>query len=199
MPDKKISEFTALTGATLADADELVIVDTSAGETKRITWAELRSMLAHPGAIEMYGGSSAPTGWLLCDGDAVNRTTYAALFSAIGTAFGVGDGSTTFNVPNFQGVGVTGAGTQNINGRAKGGDSLGDTVEDAMQGHRHETTFDNAGVPAAGSNSPPSSNAAGTGYQINTGGAVTDGTNGTPRTDTVTKISSVVVNFIIKY
>lgn len=55
-----------------------------------------------PGSIKMFGGSSAPTGWLLCDGAAVSRSTYADLFAEIGTAYGVGNGSTTFNVPNLQ-------------------------------------------------------------------------------------------------
>jgi microcystin-dependent protein len=54
------------------------------------------------GAILPYGGSSAPTGYLLCDGTAVDRTTYAALFTAIGTAYGAGDGSTTFNLPDLR-------------------------------------------------------------------------------------------------
>jgi microcystin-dependent protein len=54
--------------------------------------------------------SSAPSGWLLCDGTAVSRTTYSALFTAISTAYGVGDGSTTFNVPDFRGRSVIGAG-----------------------------------------------------------------------------------------
>lgn len=53
------------------------------------------------GIIQMYAGSSAPTNWLLCDGSAVSRTTYSALFSAIGTNYGSGDGSTTFNLPNM--------------------------------------------------------------------------------------------------
>jgi microcystin-dependent protein len=53
------------------------------------------------GAINMWGTGTAPTGWLLCAGAAVNRTTYAALFAVIGTTFGVGDGSTTFNLPNY--------------------------------------------------------------------------------------------------
>jgi len=53
------------------------------------------------GAIIMYGAAAAPTGWLNCDGTAVNRTTYAALFTIIGETYGVGDGSTTFNLPNF--------------------------------------------------------------------------------------------------
>ena len=54
------------------------------------------------GMITAYGGAAAPTGWLLCQGAAISRTTYAALFAAIGTAFGVGDGSTTFNLPDLQ-------------------------------------------------------------------------------------------------
>jgi microcystin-dependent protein len=54
------------------------------------------------GALMPYGGTSAPTGWLLCDGSAVSRTTYAFLFSKIATAYGVGDGSTTFNLPDLR-------------------------------------------------------------------------------------------------
>ena len=49
----------------------------------------------------MWPTASAPTGYLLCDGSAVSRTTYAALFAVVGTTFGAGDGSTTFNLPNY--------------------------------------------------------------------------------------------------
>jgi microcystin-dependent protein len=55
------------------------------------------------GSMMAYAGSSAPSGWLLCAGQAVSRTTYAALFSAISTAYGAGDGSTTFNLPDLRG------------------------------------------------------------------------------------------------
>jgi microcystin-dependent protein len=55
------------------------------------------------GTIMIVGMSTPPTGWLKCDGAAVSRTTYSALFSAIGTTFGAGDGSTTFNVPELRG------------------------------------------------------------------------------------------------
>lgn len=79
-----------------------------------------------PGAIMAYGGSSAPTGWLLCNGDAVSRTTYAALFAAIGTAFGVGDGSSTFNVPNL--VGRVPAGVDSGSARLDSFTSLGSTI-----------------------------------------------------------------------
>lgn len=55
------------------------------------------------GVIQMYAGSTAPTGYLLCDGSAVSRTTYSALFSVIGTSYGVGNGTSTFNLPNPDG------------------------------------------------------------------------------------------------
>ena len=55
------------------------------------------------GMLFMYGASSAPTGFLLCNGQAISRTTYANLFAVISTTYGVGDGSTTFNVPNLLG------------------------------------------------------------------------------------------------
>lgn len=55
------------------------------------------------GSMTAYAGSTAPSGWLLCDGSAISRTTYAALFAVIGTSFGSGDGSSTFNVPDLRG------------------------------------------------------------------------------------------------
>lgn len=57
------------------------------------------------GSVLPYGGilGTAPAGWLICDGAAVSRTTYAALFTAIGTSFGAGNGSTTFNLPDLRG------------------------------------------------------------------------------------------------
>ena len=53
------------------------------------------------GTINMWPTASAPTGYLLCQGSAISRATYAALFAVIGTTFGVGDGTTTFNLPNY--------------------------------------------------------------------------------------------------
>ena len=68
------------------------------------------------GTIIPYGGSSAPSGFLLCDGSAVSRTTYSTLFGVIGTTFGVGDGSTTFNLPDLRGR--VPAGKDNMGGSA---------------------------------------------------------------------------------
>lgn len=53
------------------------------------------------GTILPYAGSTAPSGYLLCDGSAVSRTTYAALFAVIGTTYGEGDGNSTFNLPKI--------------------------------------------------------------------------------------------------
>lgn len=59
--------------------------------------------LAPAGVVLPFAGSTAPTGWLLCFGQAVSRTTFATLFAALGTTYGAGDGSTTFAIPDFRG------------------------------------------------------------------------------------------------
>jgi microcystin-dependent protein len=63
--------------------------------------------------MQAFAGSSAPTGWLLCNGTTASRTTYSNLFSVIGTTYGVGDGSTTFGLPDMRGRVPMGAGTGN--------------------------------------------------------------------------------------
>lgn len=68
------------------------------------------------GTILDYGGGSAPAGYLLCDGSAVSRATYASLFSVLSTTYGAGDGSTTFNIPDFRGRVAAGAGTDGAAG-----------------------------------------------------------------------------------
>lgn len=85
-----------------------------------------------------YAGTTAPAGCLVCDGSAVSRTTYAALFAVIGTTWGVGDGSTTFNIPNAErmvNVGSGGTGTGTL------GNSVGDT------GGAEDVTLVSANMP----------------------------------------------------
>jgi microcystin-dependent protein len=95
------------------------------------------------GAMMQYGGAAAPTGWLLADGAAVSRTTYAALFTAIGTQYGAGDGSTTFNLPNMKGRVAAGydAGNANFNARGKtgGAETVALSVAE-MATHAHGVT-----------------------------------------------------------
>jgi microcystin-dependent protein len=65
------------------------------------------------GTIMAYGGASAPDGYILCDSSAISRTTYARLFAVISTTFGVGDGSTTFNLPDLRDKVPLGKGSNN--------------------------------------------------------------------------------------
>lgn len=77
------------------------------------------------GDLKPAAYSSAPTGWLTCDGSAVSRTTYSGLYTAIGTLYGAGDGSTTFNVPDLRGRVAVGAdGSAN---RLSANDTLGNS------------------------------------------------------------------------
>lgn len=68
----------------------------------------IRALATPTGAVEAYAGATAPAGWLLCNGQAVSRTTYAALFALVGTTYGAGNGSTTFNVPDLRGEFIRG-------------------------------------------------------------------------------------------
>lgn len=89
---------------TVSGKPELVFTDEDDNDIQLTTSGKINGQVlgAIPGWIIAYGGSSAPTGWLLCNGSAVSRTTYADLFAIVGTSFGVGDGSTTFNLPDLQ-------------------------------------------------------------------------------------------------
>lgn len=99
------------------------------------------SKLGIPGLVFAFAGSVAPTGTLLCDGSAVSRTTYAALFAAIGTTWGIGDGSTTFNLPDLRGRAPIGAGQgSGLTNRTLGGTGGAETVALAtseMPAHDH--------------------------------------------------------------
>ena len=91
------------------------------------------------GVILPYGGASAPAGFFLCDGSPVSRTDYAGLFALIGTAFGTGDGSTTFNLPDMREVVPVGAGT-NTRAEINTHDSynIGEFKDDQLQEHQHK-------------------------------------------------------------
>lgn len=72
--------------------------------------AEVATYSTPTGMFAPFGTQNVGTGWLFCDGSEVSRTTYAALFNAIGTRYGIGDGSTTFNLPDCRGRSPIGAG-----------------------------------------------------------------------------------------
>lgn len=130
----------AITGAFTLDGANGTSgqVMTSAGSGATPTWADkVDGVLA--GFIQMYGAASAPTGWLLCDGSAVSRSTYATLFALIGTTYGSGDGGTTFNVPDLRDKFVVGAGTTYANA------ATGGSKDAALPSHTHTATVTDPG------------------------------------------------------
>lgn len=89
------------------------------------------------GSIYMFAGATAPEGFLICDGSAVSRTNYSDLFDTIGTAYGVGDGSTTFNIPNLSGRVALGSSATHALG-STGGEEAHSLVESEIPSHDHE-------------------------------------------------------------
>ena len=108
------------------------------------------------GSTQMFAGTSAPRGWLIADGRAVSRTTYAALFAVIGTTYGSGDGSTTFNLPDMRGVVVRGVDRgRNLDPSRVQGSYQGDL----FASHAHNNTA--TSVPAGDHSHAAMTNAAG--------------------------------------
>lgn len=110
---------------------------TRSGKGSALTHAEMDGNLGYlvpPGAVMAFARNSAPDGWIECNGSAISRTVYADLFAAIGTTFGAGNGSTTFNVPNLRGEFIRGW----DNGRGvDSGRAFGSAQADAIKSHTH--------------------------------------------------------------
>lgn len=124
-----VSDSGGLVTVSAVTATELGYVSgvTSAIQTQLNT---ISAASVPSGAMMDFAGVAAPTGWLLCDGSAVSRSTYAALFAAISTTWGTGDGSTTFNLPSMTrrvGMGSGGSGSGTI-GNAVGNTGGTETV-----------------------------------------------------------------------
>ncbi len=156
------------------------------------------------GAIMAFGGTSAPTGWLICNGSAVSRTTYAGLFAIIGTSYGVGDGSTTFNLPDMRGRflrGVDGgagndpdAGSRSANNGGNSGDNVGSYQNHAFQTHTHNLRTHYGENLSSGSFAP---NTKGYGVTYVGNDIVTNAPN-SGNVSTETRPLNVGVNYIIK-
>jgi len=95
------------------------------GLDSAVSTAQTTANRAAPtGVVQAYLGTSAPTGWLLCNGDAVSRTGFAALFTLFGTRYGVGDNTTTFNLPDLRSRFIRGAAdTASLSGSVAGADT----------------------------------------------------------------------------
>ena len=102
-------------------------------------WVSSAPNYVPTGGMVMWGTASAPSGYLLCNGSAVSRSTYSALFAVVGTAFGSGDGSTTFNLPDFRDRFPVGAGT------TYSANSTGGSKDAIVVSHTHTATVTDPG------------------------------------------------------
>lgn len=183
---------------------EVLTIDTSGNiapgfVSQALMASDAQQALNPPGAIIMFGGASAPAGYLLCDGSSVAAATYPALFAAIGTAYGTVDAGTHFNIPDFRGYfprGVSGASGNDPNASSRTavhtggatGNNVGSAQAFEVQVHTHQIIIGNEGggitttiansFPQGGGNSV-------SGIVVNDGGAETRPLN-------------LYVNFVIK-
>ncbi len=204
----KINENVALT----ATATELNVLDGITASTTELNYVDgvtsaiqtqLNANATPTGAVSMWVTGTAPTGWLLCQGQAVSRTTYATLFGVISTTYGVGDNSTTFNLPDLRGRVPMGAGTgRNVADSANlTARTLGTKVSDAetvtlttaeMPAHTHDLSPGQiVGTGSGGTNAySPLGNNPQTATTITSTGGGGAHNNTQP---------STVINFIIKH
>ena len=173
------------------------------------------------GAIIMYGAASAPTGYLKCDGSNVNRVTYSDLFTAIGTTYGIGDGSLTFGIPNLESrfpIGYDGGSSYALAGTGGAitdtptlsGTNAGTAITEAqMPSHTHDSWGSGwpTGTWTGGTGTTQSSVTQGSGSLVSTSTLRTLATgSGNTHTHTWTGTSTavdtvppyLVVNYIIK-
>lgn len=207
-----IADATAKT--TPVDADVVPLADSAAANIiKKLTFANLWTYILAKivstgagtpvGTYIQHAGAAAPTGFLACDATAVSRSTYADLFAVIGTTYGVGNGTTTFNLPDARGLVMVGAGAHGTMTRADAsafnGGTVGASRNDQMQGHYHNFNGGNynreVGAHVTGAEMAHVS----TVYTDKVRAAISDGTHGTPRTGNETRPAEIAVLVCIKY
>jgi len=123
---------------------------TRAGKGSALTHTEMDTNLGYlvpAGFVMAFAHATIPSGWLECNGAAISRTTYADLFSTIGTYYGTGDGSSTFNIPDLRGQFIRGwdhgagndpdAASRTDRGDSTTGDNVGTKQTDEKKEHRH--------------------------------------------------------------
>lgn len=149
MAYEEITRAVIKAGAFLTTTLGLRVRNNFEDHEDRIGDLEAIGLAIPPGIVIKRALSTVPTGYLACDGSAVSRTTYASLFAVIGTTFGVGDGSATFNVPDMRGRIPIGAGTGSGLTARTLGQSIGEETHQLtiseLPSHSHTTQEPNGG------------------------------------------------------
>ncbi len=158
-----LGDLTAITNGSLVkdilarDTGSLKIYN-AAGSLQQST--SLLNLSSPTGAVTAFAMDTPPTDWLECDGSAVSRTTYAVLFATIGVRYGVGNGSTTFNLPDLRGEFIRGwdngagidpnAGSRTDSGDGTTGDNVGTKQAGEIASHTHNIDFARPGIDGGG-------------------------------------------------
>jgi len=163
---------------------------------KRFMGGEVVSNIAPAGSVTAFAGETAPDGWLLCDGSPVSRSEYPSLFAALGVIYGNGDGSTTFNLPDYRGQFLRGrdasagndpdAASRTDRGDGQSGDKVGTRQGHEIGSHRHsrpDASTNTSGTDWVGAKGASQKVTRQTGYA---GG-------------NETRPKNIAVNYIIKY
>ena len=198
--------------ANANDAIEALEAKVGADSSAVTTSHDYKIRIYNPiGEITMWATNTAPTGWLVCDGSAVSRSTYSALFGVLSTTYGVGDGSTTFNLPNLKGrvpVGRDASDTSFDTIGETGGSKTSALTSSNLPAHTHTatTTLTNgtlvvrqegggdAKLTANSSYGPYNT------YTITASTSVSGGGNGTATGDSFSNLQPyIALNYIIRF
>jgi len=137
--------------------------------------------------------------WIVCDGSAISRTIYSDLFTVVGTTWGIGDGSSTFNLPNLQGAFLRGTGTGTINARNKTAVAVGSLQEDNFQSHHHQYRSEGWQTGYSGGMNLVTTSTNYNQTMTTNHDIVQYGSNGTPRHTSETYPYNASVQFCIKF
>lgn len=149
------------------------------------------------GKIEHFAMPTAPAGWLKANGAAVSRAAYAALFTAIGTTYGAGDGATTFGLPDLRGDFVRGWDDGRGHDASR---TFGSFQWDTIQGHDHTITLNGgSGTEYGFSGGALAANPISNPANSRIGPLKDDGTNGIPRISDETRPRNMAMLACIKY
>lgn len=209
---KPLSDTDANVGIGITNPTEKLEVNGNIKLTQASSKADLFNQIIPAGTIYTFA-CNPPAGYRLleCDGSAISRSTYAELFATMGITHGRGDGSTTFNIPDYRGRflrGVDGAagrdpdkaGRSAMNAGGNTANAVGSVELDAMQGHWHGFWAYTVNDPKpAGGTSYAGDMSASSPQADKVRDAVTDGSHGSPRISSETRPNNAYVKYYIKY